>query len=140
MIIAGTRQIGRWTAEIRAAEVIFRFSPPTEDLTAASELPRVWPGRGLGALDASLPGLCATLGEVMKVPAYWRGREPGGRFPVWGAPHRDGEDGFVYFAGPAGHAGPTAGYRAVPCFSVAMPDVRDLRIRVAAYLAALRPH
>ncbi|WP_284748257.1 hypothetical protein [Amycolatopsis sp. RTGN1] len=139
MIIAATREMQEWAAEIQGDEVTFRFSPPTEDLTAASELPRVWPGRGLGVLDTSLPGLRAALGEVMKAPAYWHGRAASRPGPGWAPPHRDGEDGFVYFTGPAGQAAPTAGYRAVLCFTVAVVDVRDLRIRVTGYLAAQSP-
>lgn len=136
MIIAATRRMGEWTAEIRNDQVVFRFSPPAEDPNAAVELPRVWPGRGLGVLERSLPGLRAALGEVMKAPAYWRGRAANRPGPGWNAPRQDAEDGFVYLAGPAGAGGAAAGYRAVPCFTVAVADVRELRIRVTAYLAA----
>jgi len=135
MIIAATRQMGLWAVEIQGHEVIFRFSPPAENLTASGELPRVWPGRGLGVLDSSLPGLQAALGEVMKAPAYWRGRMVNRPGPGWGVPRRDAEDGFVYLTGPAGRPGPAAGYQAVSCFTVAVADVRDLRIRVSGYLA-----
>ncbi len=123
-----------WTAEIREHRVIFRFSPPAENLTALGELPRVWPGRGLGVLDSALPGLRAALGEVMKTPGYWRGRAADPSGPGWGTPWRDVEDGFVYLTGPAGRAGPAAGYQAVTCFTVAVADIRDLRIRVTGYL------
>jgi hypothetical protein len=136
VIITATRRMGEWAAEIQDDEVVFRFSPPAEDPNAAVELPRVWPGRGLGVLESSLPGLRAALAEVMRVPAYWRGcavTEPG---PGWQEPRPDAEDGFVYLAGPAGRGGASAGYRAVSCFTVAVADIRDLRIRVTAYLAA----
>jgi hypothetical protein len=135
MIVAATRRMGEWGGEIRDDEVAFRFSLPAEDPNAAVELPRVWPGRGLGVPESSLPGLRAALGEVMKAPACWRGRAATEAGPGWREPRRDTEDGFVYLAGPAGRAGAAAGYQAVPCFSVAVADIRDLRIRVTAYLA-----
>ncbi|MEV6872079.1 hypothetical protein [Amycolatopsis sp. NPDC051128] len=136
MIIVATRQMGEWAAEIRDDEVVFRFAPPAEDPDAAVELPRVWPGRGLGVLESALPGLRAALGEVMKTPRYWRGRAANRPGPGWQAPTRDPEDGFVYLAGPAEARSTSAGYQAVPSFTVALADIRDLRIRVTAYLAS----
>ncbi|MBE1496240.1 hypothetical protein H4696_003340 [Amycolatopsis lexingtonensis] len=49
-------------------------------------------------------------------------------------PRPDTEDGFVYVSGPCSSWENTAGYRPVYSFSVPLPDVRGLRIRLSAYL------
>jgi hypothetical protein len=136
-VICPTRAMERWTVRIDSAEAVFSCAPLVEDHTAARALPRVWSGRGLGVPDVDLPGLIAALGEVMKTPAYWRARTPGGHqpgvTPAWSRPRRDPEDGFVYLSGPCGHDTGGAGYRPVYSFSIGVAAVRDLRIRLTAY-------
>ncbi|MFB9684936.1 hypothetical protein [Amycolatopsis plumensis] len=72
----------------------------------------------------------------MKHEAYWiaRARHEGDT-AVWTPGRYDDEDGFVYFAGPCTHGDPWPGYRPATAFTIALPHIRGLRIRVAAYLA-----
>jgi hypothetical protein len=125
----------RWTVRVDQGEAIFSCAPLVEDHTAARALPRVWAGRGLGVPDVDVPGLIASLGEVMKTPAYWRSRPAHGdpAPAAWSRPRRDPEDGFVYLTGPCGHDAGGAGYRPVYSFSIDLTSVRDLRIRLTAH-------
>jgi hypothetical protein len=136
-VIQPTRRMERWTVQVDPAEAIFSCAPLVEDHTAARALPRVWAGRGLGVADEDAAGLVAALGEVMKTPFYWQARSPARHRPgvgrVWSLPRRDPEDGFVYLSGPCGQNDGTAGYRPVYTFTIALPAVRDLRIRLTAY-------
>ncbi|WP_284748227.1 hypothetical protein [Amycolatopsis sp. RTGN1] len=134
LVIEPTRRMERWTARVGGAEAIFSCAPLVEDHTAARALPRVWAGRGLGVPAQDLPGLVAALGEVMKTPLYWRSRQPVADAPVWSAPRPDPDDGFVYVAGPCGRLDDTVGYRPVYTFTIALTDMRDLRIRLTAHL------
>ena len=136
-VICPTRAMERWTVRIDGTEAVFSCAPLVEDHTAARALPRVWAGRGLGVPDVDLPGLIAALGELMKAPAYWRSRTPGGHRPgatmTWAQPQRDPEDAFVYVTGPCGHDTGGAGYRPVYSFTIDLASVRDLRIRLTAF-------
>ncbi len=136
-VICPTRAMERWTARVNGTEAVFSCAPLVEDHTAARALPRVWAGRGLGVPDVDLPGLVAALGEVMKTPAYWRGRTPGGHRPgtvnEWSLPRRDAEEGFVYVTGPCGEDTGGSGYRPVYGFTITLASVRDLRIRPTAF-------
>jgi hypothetical protein len=139
MIILRTRAMRRWTAEVSAGDATFRGAPQVEDHTAARALPRVWAGRGLGLPEDELPGFTSALAEVMKTQPYWlaqaRLRESAvGRPDTWSLPRRDDDDEFVYLAGPAGRATGDAGYRPATVFSLALTDIRGLRIRLTAYL------
>ncbi len=125
----------RWTRRYTAAAVTFGCPARTPERT-----PRVWSGRGLGLPEAELAGFAAQLRHVMKKDVYWIARAKcpdrhAGDAAVWSPGHYDDEDGFVYFAGPCAHGGPWPGYRPARAFSIALPRVRGLRIRVAAYLA-----
>jgi hypothetical protein len=136
-VICPTRAMDRWTVRVDVTEAVFSCAPLVEDHTAARALPRVWAGRGLGVPDVDLSGLIASLGEVMKTPAYWRSRPSGGHRPgaaaTWSQPRRDAEEEFVYLTGPCGHDTGTAGYRPDYSFSIDLASVRELRIRLTAY-------
>lgn len=140
MIITATRDMQRWSAEVSEESVTFRCAPHLEDHTAASALPRVWPGRGLGISEIDLRGLTTAIAEVMKTNAYWRARHRAGtqdgrgERTVWSVPRRDDEDGFVYLTGPCGHPTGEVGYRPAVAFDLLLPEIRGLRIRLTAYL------
>jgi hypothetical protein len=141
MIILRTPAMGRWTVSVSAQYATFTGAPLVEDHTAAQALPRVWAGRGLGVHEDELAGFTSGLAEVMKTPPYWsaqarRRGEAANREHTepWSVPRRDDDDGFVYTTGPTGRPGGDAGYRPATVFSLALTDVRSLRIRLAAYL------
>ncbi|WP_326837444.1 hypothetical protein VSH64_21565 [Amycolatopsis rhabdoformis] len=141
-----TADMRRWTVRLVDTIAVFACTPLIEDHTAARALPRAWDGRGLGLPPHEVAGFTAALGEVMKTPLFWRAYRGGapapdldrnhtGRRPVrtWAEPHTDDEDGFVYLAGPCGEPSGVVGYRPVYSFTLALADLRDLRIRLAAY-------
>ncbi len=121
----------RWTRQYTAVAVTFGCPARPSERT-----PRVWSGRGLGLPETELEGFAAQLRRVMKHEAYWIARDRHVGDPaVWSPGRYDDEDGFVYFAGPCTHGDPWPGYRPARTFTIALPRVRGLRIRVAAYLA-----
>lgn len=104
--------------------------------------PRVWSGRGLALVEADLAAFDKSLGELMELPGYWlaraRRRDAGaGDATVWSEPRFDPDDEFVYIAGPCRTGEPAAGYRPVSTFAIDLVHLRGLRIRTAAYRAAL---
>lgn len=126
----------RWTRSYEGGAVTFGCPARTSERT-----PRVWSGRGLGLPEADLPKFSAQLKRVMKHDAYWLARADcpdrrAGEAARWSPGRYDDEDGFVYFAGPCTHGDPWPGYRPAEEFTIALPHVRGLRIRLAAYLAA----
>lgn len=126
----------RWTRQYADDAVTFGCPARPSERT-----PRVWSGRGLGLPEAELAGFAAQLRRVMKDDAYWIARAAcgdrhAGDAAVWSPGRYDDEDGFVYFAGPCTHGHPWPGYRPAEAFTIALPHVRGLRIRIAAYLAA----
>lgn len=125
----------RWTRQYADAAVTFGCPARTPE-----RAPRVWSGRGLGLPEAELPEFAAQLRRVMKKDDYWIARAAcpdrhAGDAAIWSPGRYDDEDGFVYFAGPCTHGDPWPGYRPARTFTIALPRVRGLRIRVAAYLA-----
>ncbi|MET9002631.1 hypothetical protein [Amycolatopsis sp. Hca4] len=125
-------KISRWTRQYTAVAVTFGCPGRTFE-----RAPRVWSGRGLGLPEAELAGFAAQLRRVMKHEAYWIARDRHtGEAAVWSPGRYDDEDGFVYFTGPCSHSDPWPGYRPARAFTIALPRIRGLRIRVAAYLAA----
>lgn len=125
----------RWTRRYADGAVAFGCPARTSE-----RAPRVWSGRGLGLPEAELPTFAEQLKRVMKHATYWQARAEcedrrAGDAARWSAGRFDDEDGFVYFAGPCAHGDPWPGYRPTPRFTIALPHVRGLRIRVAAYLA-----
>lgn len=145
MLLSQTPAMRPWTVEVGTRHATFFGTSHVDDHTAARALPRVWSGRGLGVHENDLPGLRTALAEVMKTTNYWRARSERFADPdqpalvEWSPPARDAEDGFLYFAGPADPASGLPGYRPVQCFTLALPDVRSLRIRVTAYRADQPP-
>ncbi|HEY3464216.1 MAG TPA: hypothetical protein VGL47_03740 [Amycolatopsis sp.] len=125
----------RWTRRYAGGAVTFRCPARTGDRT-----PRVWSDRGLGLPEDELPAFAAQLRRVMKHEAYWVARAAcadrrAGDASRWSPARYDDEDGFVYFAGPCAHGDRWPGYRPATEFTIALPHVRGLRIRIAAYLA-----
>ncbi|MEV6832278.1 hypothetical protein [Amycolatopsis sp. NPDC051102] len=121
----------RWSR--RYADGAVTFGSPAR---TPERMPRVWSGRGLGLPEAELAEFAGQLRRVMKHDEYWAARaRNAGDATVWTPGRYDDEDGFVYFAGPCTHGDPWPGYRPARAFTVALPHVRGLRIRVAAYLA-----
>lgn len=125
----------RWTRRYAGGAVTFRCPARTGDRT-----PRVWSDRGLGLPEDELPAFAAQLRRVMKHEAYWVARavcadRRAGDASRWSPARYDDEDGFVYFAGPCAHGDRWPGYRPATEFTIALPHVRGLRIRIAAYLA-----
>jgi hypothetical protein len=123
----------RWTRQYADGSITFGSPARTPE-----RMPRVWSGRGLGLPEGELTAFAGQLRRVMKHDAYWaaRARDPrAGDAKVWTPGRYDDEDGFVYFAGPCAHGDPWPGYRPARAFTIALPHVRGLRIRVAAYLA-----
>ncbi|NKQ58952.1 hypothetical protein HFP15_39525 [Amycolatopsis sp. K13G38] len=93
----------------------------------------VWPGRGLGILDTHLPAFYEAIATVMKQPTYPHAL--GSRAAsAWSAVRLDAEEGFAYLSGPARSGRTAIGYRPARAVTVAVADVRQLRIRIAAYL------
>jgi hypothetical protein len=141
MIIPPGKAMQRWTVEVSGEGATFSGAPRVEDHTAACALPRVWAGRGLGLPDDEVPGIASALKEVMKTHAYWtarhrhRGTQAGcGGADDWSVPRRDDNDGFVYITGPCGRWTGDVGYRPAAAFTLWLPTVRGLRIRLMAYL------
>ncbi|MEV6902760.1 hypothetical protein [Amycolatopsis sp. NPDC051372] len=131
-----TADMRRWTVRLCEDVAVFACTPLVEDHTAARALPRSWDGRGLGLPEHDVAGFAAALGEIMKTPLFWRAYRGAARGPeqLWAEPHRDDEDGFVYLSGPCGETSEVVGYRPVYSFTLALADLRGLRIRLAAYL------
>ncbi|MCR6488013.1 hypothetical protein M8542_34830 [Amycolatopsis sp. OK19-0408] len=126
----------RWTRHCAGGDVTFGCPARPSERT-----PRVWGGRGLGLPEADLPKFAGQLKRVLKHETYWIARaacaDPrAGDAARWSPGRYDDEDGFVYFAGPCTHGDPWPGYRPADEFTIALPHVRGLRIRLAAYLAA----
>ncbi|MDQ7802827.1 hypothetical protein Q5425_03740 [Amycolatopsis sp. A133] len=125
----------RWTRQYAGHAVTFGCPARPPERT-----PRVWSGRGLGLPEADWAGFAEQLRRVMKKDAYWIARAAcpdrhAGDAAIWSSGRYDDEDGFVYFAGPCTHGDPWPGYRPARAFTIALPHVRGLRIRVAAYFA-----
>ncbi|MFJ9778861.1 hypothetical protein ACIRSS_04715 [Amycolatopsis sp. NPDC101161] len=102
--------------------------------------PRVWSGRGLAIAEADLPSFDKALGEVLKLPVYWLARarradSGAGEAAVWSEPRYDGDDEFVYVAGPC-RTEDAPGYRPASTFVIDLVHLRGLRIRIAAYRVA----
>ena len=91
-----------------------------------------------GALTLLVVGAIAEWGAVWALLPERVGIPPAGRSVL--AAMRPGPlvsgSTFVYFAGPCTNGHPWPGYRPAQAFTIALPHVRGLRIRVAAYLAA----
>jgi hypothetical protein len=107
----------------------------------AYRTPRVWSGHGLGLPETDVAGFAVQLAKVMKHRAYWIARAEcpdrrAGDATRWSPGRYDDEDAFVYFAGPCTHGDRLPGYHPAAAFTIALPHVRGLRIRLAAYLAA----
>ncbi|WP_206788995.1 hypothetical protein [Amycolatopsis sp. MtRt-6] len=120
-------ELPQWT--IRTSGDQATFTHVAAETPAAA---RVRDGRGLALREEDLPGFAKALGEVMKLPTYWTARARAGRLtldgdPAWSEPRRDPDDGLVHVAGPCDP--PEAG-----SFTVALADIRALRVRIAAYL------
>jgi hypothetical protein len=133
---AAARENLRWTRRYAGGAVTFGCLGRT-----AYRTPRVWSGHGLGLPEADLPGFAGQVAQVMRHRAYWAARaaypDPrAGDAGQWSPGRYDDEDGFVYFAGPCTHGDRLPGYHPTPAFTIALPHVRGLRVRLAAYLAA----
>jgi hypothetical protein len=147
MIITSVRAMRPWTVEVSREDATFNGVSHIDDHTAVRGLPRVWPGHGLGLHEGDLAGFTAALAEVMKTPAYWQARSRHGAGGLtgrggaedWSVPHRDADDDFVYLLGPGEYRAAEIGFRPAATFTVALPDVRGLRIRLTAYLLAVTP-
>ena len=103
----------------------------------------MWSGRGLGLPEAELADFAAQLRRVMKHESYWLARAacPDRRAGDAAAGHRAATTTKTVSStspGPCTHGDPWPGYRPAEAFTIALPHVRGLRIRVAAYLAAGR--
>lgn len=127
----------RWTC--RCAGGAVTFGRPGRDVYRTA---RVWSGHGLGLAETDLAGFAGQLAKVMKHRAYWVARAEcpdrrAGDAARWSPGRYDDEDGFVYFAGPCTNGDRLPGYHPAAAFTVALPHVRGLRIRLAGYLAAL---
>ncbi|MEA5360133.1 hypothetical protein VA596_11345 [Amycolatopsis sp., V23-08] len=123
----------RWTRLCTGGSVTFGHLVGDDYRT-----PRVWGGHGLGLPETDLAGFAVQLAKVMKHHAYWVARAENPDHAMHWSPGRyDDEDAFVYFAGPCTHGDRLPGYHPAAAFTIALPHVRGLRIRVAAYLAAL---
>jgi hypothetical protein len=127
-------EVLRWTRHYANGAVIFGCHSH-----AAYRTPRVWSGHGLGLPDTEVPGFARQLHKVMNHRAYWVARAAdtdrrAGDAAQWSPGRYDDEDGFVYFAGPCVHGDRLPGYHPAPIFEIALPHVRGLRIRLAAYL------
>lgn len=127
-------ELPHWTIHTSGGEVT--FARRDREVRAT---PRVWDGHGLALHQDDLPGFAKALGEIMKLPAYWRARarSASGGERLWSAP-RPGADGFVYVTGPCRRTGDDSGYRPAESFTFDLTAVRDLRVRIAAHLQARR--
>ncbi|MFJ7214970.1 hypothetical protein [Amycolatopsis sp. NPDC098790] len=124
-----------WTIRTSGDEVTFtHVAAPRE--RQVHDAPRVWGGRGLALHEHDVEAFAKALGEVMKLPAYWRARAGRGApgESVWSEPRHDPDDGFVYINGPCRSVGDHAGYRPTGEFTFDLAAVRELRVRFAAYL------
>ncbi|MFG1643053.1 hypothetical protein ACGFMK_22400 [Amycolatopsis sp. NPDC049252] len=126
----------RWTRVYAGGSVTFGHLVGDDYRT-----PRVWSAHGFGLPEADLAGFAVQLAKVMKHHAYWIARAEcpdrrAGDATRWSPGRYDDEDAFVYFAGPCTHGDRLPGYHPAAAFTIALPHVRGLRIRVAAYLAA----
>ncbi|WP_328647310.1 hypothetical protein OHS58_05130 [Amycolatopsis sp. NBC_00348] len=134
-VSAGAAESARWTRLCVGGSVTFGHLVGDDYRT-----PRVWSGRGLGLPEADLGGFAVQLAKVMKLGAYWAARAEcpdrrAGDATRWSPGRYDDEDAFVYFAGPCTHGDRLSGYHPAAAFTIALPYVRGLRIRLAGYLA-----
>ncbi|MFI7117374.1 hypothetical protein [Amycolatopsis sp. NPDC049868] len=140
MFTITTRGMGRWHADVSAGTVTFGYTPDDAVPNTSYHLPRVWPGRGLAIPAAAVEAFRAALAEVMQRPAYWQARTPGhDSAELWSFPWLDPDEEFVFITGPCESVDATVGYRPTRAFTIALADVRGLRIRVNAYLDGIRP-
>ncbi|WP_328452548.1 MULTISPECIES: hypothetical protein [unclassified Amycolatopsis] len=128
----------RWTR--RCAGGAVTFGHPGRD---TYRTPRVWSGHGVGLPEPDLAGFAVQLAKVMKDREYWIARAEypdrrAGDAARWSPGRYDDEDGFVYFAGPCTNGDRLPGYHPAPAFTIPLPFVRGLRIRLAAYLTTPR--
>ncbi|GAB3158164.1 hypothetical protein GCM10027258_68830 [Amycolatopsis stemonae] len=115
-----------WTIRTSGGEVTF---------THAVARDGVAPGSDLALHPHDVRGFAKALGEVMKLPAYWRARARSARpEPVWSAPRHNADDGYVHVTGPCRPAERKPGARPAGSFTLDLVDVRELRVRIAAYL------
>ncbi|WP_410645550.1 hypothetical protein [Amycolatopsis sp. lyj-346] len=122
-------ELPQWTIRTSGEQATFTHVPAGRP----PGTPRV--AGGLALREEDLPGFAKALGEVMKLPTYWTARARAGRLtldgePVWSEPRYDPEDGFVHVWGPCDPPEPEPG----GSFTVALADIRALRVRIAAYL------
>jgi hypothetical protein len=138
--VTRTAAMQRWTVELTETDALFSYAALAEGQVTPVALPRVWPGRGLGLPAHELAGFVAALVEIMKTPRFWHAwhllgsRASRGGELVWAMAFYDPDDEFVYVGGPCGRRDDSVDYHAVHTFSVALADVRALRIRLTAYL------
>lgn len=127
----------RWTIRLHEDVTVFTCTPPAGAHAVAQSLPRVWDGRGLGLPAHEVPTFATALGAVMKQPVFWRAyrRADQRHAQPWAEPHVDPDDGFVYVCGPCRDSSENVGYRPVNSFTIALANVRALRIRMAAHLS-----
>lgn len=135
--IVPDRKMLKWSVEMTPRTAT--FVPPAEVDDRGLPLLQIWPNRGFGIAEGHLPGVYGALVEIMKRPSYWTRREQcqaaaaRTRGLVWSAPYRSDDDGRVYLRGPANVGSPEPGYRPATTLTIDHVDIRDLRIRLAAF-------
>lgn len=141
--IVPDRKMLKWAVEMTPRTAT--FVPPAEVDDRGSPLLQIWPNHGFGIAESHLPGVYSALVEIMKRPIYWTRREQSQAAAaqttdlVWSARYRSDDDGRVYLRGPA-NVGPSAtGHRPAIALTIDHVDLRDLRIRLARYLARQMP-
>jgi hypothetical protein len=131
----------RWTITQASDAVTFHWTSG-RTRPEACDLPRVWDGRGLAVPTADLPGFAEALREVLKppaLPALPQARtgshdRDAADASDWSRVRHDPEDDFLYITGPCGPRSSTPGYRPTATFTIALPHLPGLRLRISAYL------
>lgn len=132
-MITPTVSMRQWKVEVSSKSSTF-FAPAAHD-ESGRRLLRVWPGHGFDIAESQLPGLYASIVEVMKKSAYWNFRATvSSDRQMWSVPEADETFGMVALRGPAG-AGPDVDYRTATALIVEHATLRGLRIRLRAHLA-----
>ncbi|WP_410595564.1 hypothetical protein [Amycolatopsis sp. lyj-23] len=118
-----------WSAAVDGRDAVFSYVP---EVGAQPRIqPHAWRGRSVLVPVAAVPGLAAAVEAVLESTATAKV----GGLDRWSRARVDRITECVYFDGPV-LAGGRNGHTPVRTLFVAVADLRGLRLRLTAYLAA----